>query len=52
MRLGRTMGANLPDEVTVVGIATSHIFDFSEELSPPVAKAVTEATQIVIRLLP
>ncbi len=52
LRLGKTMGANLPDEVIVVGIATSHIFDFSEELSPPVAKAVSEATQIVIHLLP
>ena len=52
LRLGKTMGAILPDEVIVVGIATSHIFDFSEELSPPVAEAVPEATQIVIHLLP
>lgn len=52
LRLGKTMGANLPDEIIVVGIATSHIFDFSEELSAPVAEAVSAAAQIVIHLLP
>jgi hydrogenase maturation protease len=51
LRLGKTMGAILPEEVTVVGIATSHIYDFSEELSVPVARAIPETTEIVIRLL-
>jgi hydrogenase maturation protease len=51
LRLGKTMGAALPEEVTVVGITTSHIYDFSEELSAPVAGAIAEAIEIVIRLL-
>ncbi len=51
LKLGRTMGANLPEDVTVVGIATDHIYDFSEELSPPVAEAIPKATEIVISML-
>jgi hypothetical protein len=45
------MGAKLPENVTVVGIAASRIYDFSEELSAPVAQAIPEATKIVIGLL-
>ena len=51
LKLGRALGANLPEEVIVVGIATRHVYDFSEELSAPVAAAVPRATQIVIDLL-
>ena len=45
------MGADLPEQVTVVGIATNHVFDFSEELSLPVSQAVSRAAQFVIELL-
>lgn len=51
LKLGKAMGANLPDDVTIVGIATNHVYDFSEELSPLVAKAIPNATKIVIDLL-
>ena len=51
LRLGQTMGADLPEDVTVVGIATKHIYDFSEELSPAVAEAVPKAAKIVIGML-
>ncbi|HLO30360.1 MAG TPA: hydrogenase maturation protease [Anaerolineales bacterium] len=51
LKLGKAMGANLPEDVTVVGIATNHIYDFSEELSPPVEQAIPKATKIVISLL-
>lgn len=51
LKLGRAMGASLPEVVTVVGIATGRIFDFSEELSMPVAGAVSKAAGIVIELL-
>jgi hydrogenase maturation protease len=51
LKLGKAMGANLPDDVIVVGIATDHVYDFGEELSPPVAAAIPEATKIVIDLL-
>jgi hydrogenase maturation protease len=51
LKLGRAMGANLPGDVTIVGIATNPVYDFSEELSPLVAKAIPNATRIVIDLL-
>ena len=51
LELGRWMGAILPDDITVVGIAIKHIVDFSEELSQPVEEAVPRATQVVLELL-
>ena len=51
LKLAVSMGANVPDEVIVVGITTGRVFDFSEELSAPVASAVPKATKIVINLV-
>ena len=51
LKLGKAMGADLPEQVIVVGIATNHVYDFGEELSRPVAQAVSKAAQIVIELL-
>lgn len=51
LKLGKAMGANLPEDVTVVGIAASQIHDFSEELSPAVARAVPQAAEIVVTLV-
>lgn len=51
LKLGRSMGAKLPKDVIIVGIATDQIYDFSDTLSPPVARAVSKATKIVINLL-
>jgi Ni,Fe-hydrogenase maturation factor len=45
------MGAQLPEEVDVVGIATEQIHDFSETLSPRVEDAVPFAARIVMDLL-
>ena len=51
IELGRWMGAILPTEITVVGIATRRIVDFGEELSPPVEQAIPRAMEIVLGLL-
>jgi hydrogenase maturation protease len=51
IEMGRSLGAYLPEEITVVGITTQRIYDFSEELSPPVAEAVPQAAKIVLDLL-
>jgi hydrogenase maturation protease len=51
IELGRAMGAQLPDDVTVVGIATKRACDFSKTLSPPVAEAVSQAANFVLDLL-
>lgn len=51
MELGREMGAHLPDDVTIVGVATEHIHEFSEDLSPPVARMIPCIVKIVLNLL-
>ncbi len=51
IEMGKSLGAILPDEVTVVGIATKRIHEFSEELSLPVAEAVPLAAKFVLDLI-
>jgi hydrogenase maturation protease len=51
IEMGRSLGAYLPEDITVVGIVTQRIYDFSEELSPPVAEAIPQTVKIVLDLL-
>lgn len=53
LEIGRRLGAHLPPvgEVLVVAIEAQEVFEFSEELSSPVAQAVAEAAQQVMNLL-
>ena len=51
LRLGRTMGVHLPDHVMVVAVEAESVYDFKEELTPPVAAAVSRATQAVLNIL-
>jgi hydrogenase maturation protease len=51
IELGKSMGAQLPDDVTVVGIATRRVSAFSRELSSMVAAAVPQAAKFVLDLL-
>jgi hydrogenase maturation protease len=49
--MGKALGARLPDDVMVVGIATKRIHEFKEKLSPSVAEAVPLAAKFVLELL-
>ena len=51
IEMGMSLGAHLPEDIMVVGIATQRIYDFSEALSPPVAAAMPQAMKIVLDLL-
>lgn len=51
LHLGRSMGAQLPEEIIVVGIETPYVYDFTEELTPPVAAALPLATNKVLELI-
>ena len=51
IEIGKSLGAYLPEDIMVIGIATRHIYDFSEELSPPVADAMPQVVKIVVDLL-
>ena len=50
LEVGHRMNAHLPENIHIVGVEAELVFDFSEELSPPVAKAVPEAANRVINL--
>ena len=49
--VGRTMELVLPDDVWVVAVEAEFVYDFSEELSPEVEKAVPTAVKIVREIL-
>ena len=51
IQMGSQLGAELPEGITVVGISARQIYDFCEELSPPILAAIPKATQIVVELL-
>jgi hydrogenase maturation protease len=49
--VGRKMGVNLPEEITIIAVESQDVYDFSEELSPAVANAVPVAVELVIQQL-
>ena len=53
LEIGRSLGAHLPPVggVMIVSIEAQPVFEFSEELSLPVAQAVPEAVKKVMNLL-
>jgi hydrogenase maturation protease len=51
IQIGESLGARLPQRITIVGVETSSVYEFSEELSEPVKSAVPAAVQMVLKLL-
>jgi hydrogenase maturation protease len=51
LKTAESLGADIPKRVDVVAVEAQNVYDFSEELSPPVAAAVPEAVQAVFDLL-
>lgn len=51
LKMGRSMGAALPKQITVVAVESPYTYDFTEELSPPIQAAVPVAAQLVVDLL-
>jgi len=51
LQVGRSMGAHLPQKITIVAVEAINVYEFSEELTPPVAAAVSVAVQKVLELL-
>lgn len=43
LRVGRLMGAQLPENILVIGIEAENIYEFSETLTPEVENAIQEA---------
>lgn len=45
------MGAALPEEIIIIGIESTCVYDFSEDLTPLVAAAVPQAVKKVLELI-
>ncbi len=48
LHLGKSLGADLPDRVKVIAIESPHVYEFSEELTADVARAVPIAIDLVL----
>ena len=51
LQVGRSMGASLPEEIVIIGIESPFVYDFSEQLTPPVEAAIPQAEMQVIDIL-
>jgi len=51
LEVGRSMGVQLPQKIVIVAVESQIVYEFSEELSPPVTAAVPEAATLVMQLL-
>jgi hydrogenase maturation protease len=51
LTFGRKMKMELPEDVWVIAVEAEYVFDFSEELSPPVAAALPGAVKILMEIL-
>jgi hydrogenase maturation protease len=51
LRIGRALGVHLPEEITVVAIESQKVYEFSDELTPPVAASIPKAIRIIQDLL-
>ena len=51
LKLGRQMGAELPESIQFVTIEAAEVFDFSEEMTLAVKTAVPQAVECVFALL-
>jgi len=51
LEIGHSMGIRLPQKIMIVAVESHIVYEFSEELTPPVAAAVPEATTLVLKLL-
>jgi hydrogenase maturation protease len=49
--VGRSMGAVLPEAITIVAVEIEQIYDFSEELTPEVAAAITPAELMIFDII-
>jgi hydrogenase maturation protease len=51
LEVGRKMSLELPEDVWVVAVEAEYVFDFSEELSPPVEAALPGAVDVLMEIL-
>jgi hydrogenase maturation protease len=51
LQMGRSLGAHLPEDISVVTVESQKVYEFSEDMTPAVAAAVPQALKIIQDLL-
>jgi hydrogenase maturation protease len=51
LQMGRSLGAHLPEDISVVTVESQKVYVFSENMTPAVAAAVPQALKIIQDLL-
>jgi hydrogenase maturation protease len=51
LKMGKALGAQLPEEISIVTIESHKVYEFSDELTPDVEAAVPRAVGIILDLL-
>ncbi len=51
LRVGKSMGARLPEKILVIGIEAKPIFEFSETLSPAILASIPKAVALIMEEL-
>jgi hydrogenase maturation protease len=51
LHMGISLGAHLPEDISVVTIESQKVYEFSEKMTPAVAAAVPQAVKIILDLL-
>lgn len=51
LEVGRKLDLTLPEDVWVVAVEAEHVYEFTEELSPPISEAVPAAVDLIIEML-
>jgi hydrogenase maturation protease len=51
LQMGRSLGAHLPIDISIVTVESQKVYEFSERLTPAVAAAVPQALKIILDLL-
>lgn len=51
LAVGRRLGADLPEEIFILGIEAQVTYDFSEELTPAVKAAIPTAVDVILEFL-
>ena len=51
LQMGQSLGAHLPNDISVVTVESQKVYEFTENMTPAVAAAVPEAIRIILDLL-
>jgi hydrogenase maturation protease len=51
LEVGKTIELELPEDVWVVAVEAKNVYEFSEELSPPIKSAVKPAAELIAGML-